>query len=137
VSWSFSGKQAIHILDVLGSLGAAFTRWGNSEPKRETQQNKSGVHPQVIETKLQELENLNTTQSSELKEHDNIISRHESEIEEQRKLVEEHEKIINRHTSEIEEQRKLIAGRAIWLWALGGLNFVFVVTLIAVLLSRR
>lgn len=116
MSWSFSGKQAIHILDVLGSLGAAFTRWGNSEPKRETQQNKSGVHPQVIETKLQELENLNTTQSSELKEHDNIISRHESEIE---------------------EQRKLIAGRAIWLWALGGLNFVFVVTLIAVLLSRR
>ena len=137
MSWSFSGKQAIHVLDVLGSLGAAFSRWGNSEPRRETQQDKSGVHTQVIETKLQELERLNTTQSSELREHDNIINRHETEIEEQRKLVEEHEKTINRHTSEIADQRKLIAGRAIWLWVLGGLNFVFVVTLIAVLLSRR
>jgi len=137
VSWSFSGKQAIHILGVLGSLGAAFSRWGNSEPRTETRQDKSDVHPQVIATKLQELERLNTTQSSELREHDNIINRHETEIEEQRKLVEEHEKTINRHTNEIADQRKLIAGRAIWLWVLGGLNFVFVVTLIAVLLSRR
>ena len=137
MSWSFSGKRAIHILDVLGSLGTAFSRWGNSEPRRETQQDKSSVHPQVIGTKLQELEKLNIALSSKLKEHDNIISRHEIEIEEQRKLVEEHEKIIHRHEIEIEEQWKLIARRAIWLWVLGGLNFVFVVTLIAVLLRRR